>query len=202
LFRKRKTLSVESQRMLQPCHVRECEYKRGLDWRLDLLATLTHDSWLHSLITATLVYPCNCGTYSLLCPLFTDSLAKARLVSSLYSPWHGPCRKHRFPQFICCCALTLEVGTGLFRGRYLVTGLHAAIYLSVTSSDNDVVHYVINRNSQDYALNARFVPKSPYQNKASLPLAACSSCDVTSEVIRTHFSKPIRDTKLCEMIGW
>jgi hypothetical protein len=25
-------------------------YRRGLDWRLDLLTTLTHDSWLHFII--------------------------------------------------------------------------------------------------------------------------------------------------------
>jgi hypothetical protein len=26
------------------CHVYECDSRRGVDWRLDLLTTLTHDS--------------------------------------------------------------------------------------------------------------------------------------------------------------
>jgi hypothetical protein len=30
-------------------------YGRGLDWRLDLLTTLTHDSWLHLIIAPSLI---------------------------------------------------------------------------------------------------------------------------------------------------
>jgi hypothetical protein len=32
------------------------DYTRGLDWRLDLLTTLTHDSWLHLIIAPPLIY--------------------------------------------------------------------------------------------------------------------------------------------------
>jgi hypothetical protein len=54
-------------------------------------------------------------------------MTAARLVSSLYDPWHGPRRKRRFQQFLYCCASLVAVGTSLFRGRQLVTGLHTTI---------------------------------------------------------------------------
>jgi hypothetical protein len=31
------------------------DYRRGLDWRLDLLTTLTHDLWLHLIIAPSLI---------------------------------------------------------------------------------------------------------------------------------------------------
>jgi hypothetical protein len=37
------------------CHMFECDYRKGLDWRLDLLTSLTHDSWLHLIIAPSLI---------------------------------------------------------------------------------------------------------------------------------------------------
>jgi hypothetical protein len=37
-------LGNDSLKPTKYCHVNECDYRRGLDWRLDLLSTLTHDS--------------------------------------------------------------------------------------------------------------------------------------------------------------
>jgi hypothetical protein len=50
--------------------------------------------------------------------------------------WHGPHRKHSFQEFIHCWVRSRCCGTCLFRGRYLVTGLHATILPSEKETTN------------------------------------------------------------------
>jgi hypothetical protein len=38
------------------CHVYVCDYRRGLDWWMDLLTTYTHDSELQAITTLSLLY--------------------------------------------------------------------------------------------------------------------------------------------------
>jgi hypothetical protein len=80
------------------------DYTWGLEWRLDLLTTLTHDMWLHLIITSS--------PFSTLYKSLQHKLSLFRLLCSSIAV-------HEL----------VVVGTCLFHGRYLVTSLHATLLL-------------------------------------------------------------------------
>jgi hypothetical protein len=72
----------------------------------------------------------------------------------LITPWHRPCWKHSFQLFLCSCVLIPCRGNLSICDRYLVTGLHATVYICLKKSCYMDYHILVRHSGMTYWLSA------------------------------------------------